>query len=157
MIKGQNFRLKLGDKFIAGATNLQIHVSSNLEDTSSKDSTGNAQEQEMTGYSYDLTSDSFFSLVGDTTGASSFDLLKATVMGQKVTWEADMVSGAQNREAESASASTHKIGGTLIFNDGSITAQNRQNSTATFQAQGTGELLFDGEAATAASFAMDAG
>lgn len=149
-IKGQNLRMTFGtaQKYVAAATNATVHVSSNLEDSSTKDSTGNATEQEMTSYSYDLSSESLFTVSGDTTGASTFDLLKAQLAGKKVKWEMDLAGGEQNRVAQTGS---HKIGGTVIFNDTSIGAQNRQNSTAQFQAQGTGPLLIDGKEITEAT------
>ena len=40
VIKGQNLRIFVGEKCVAFSTSCQLQVSANLEDTSTKDSTG---------------------------------------------------------------------------------------------------------------------
>jgi hypothetical protein len=44
VIKGQNLRVLIGGKCVAFATSCTVHVSLNLEDSSTKDSTNNFTE-----------------------------------------------------------------------------------------------------------------
>jgi hypothetical protein len=62
-IKGQNLRVMVGGKCIAMATSCTFHVSAQLEDSSTKDSVGDFQEQEVTGLSWDAQPESLVTLV----------------------------------------------------------------------------------------------
>lgn len=136
-IKGQNLRIKLGGKYIAMATSCTVHVSGNLEDSSTKDSTGDWQEQELTGLSWDISCDALYSVDTDTTGANGEDALDMILAKQAVEVEFERTAGEKNRVAQSG-GKVYK--GNAIVNDISIQAQNRQNTTYTIQAQGTGPL-----------------
>lgn len=59
VIKGQNLRVMVGNpaKCVAAAVSCQVHLVLQLEDTSTKDSTGGWQEQEPVGKSWDGTVD----------------------------------------------------------------------------------------------------
>ncbi len=63
-MQGQNLRLFINEKVIAGATDCTVHVAATLEDNSTKDETGGAPSQEFVGYTYDLSSDSIFAVDG---------------------------------------------------------------------------------------------
>lgn len=136
-IKGQNFRVKLGDKYVALATSCTLHVSLNLEDSSTKDSTNDFQEQEVTGKSWDGSADALYAVDTDTTGLNGEDALDTVLAGQLVTIEYDRTEGTKNRE-KIASSNTYT--GQAYVNDISITAGNRQNTTYTIQFTGNGEL-----------------
>ncbi len=62
VIKGKNLRVMVGGKCIAMGTSCQIHVGTQLEDSSTKDSTGDWQEQEVTALNWDVTTDSLVTL-----------------------------------------------------------------------------------------------
>ena len=117
-IKGQNLRVMVGGKCIAMATSCQFHISAQMEDSSTKDSTGDFQEQEVTGLSWD-------------------DILSLIINKTKVTLTFDQTAGANNRVGQN---SVIKKSGQAYVSDVQITAQNRQNSTMTVQFQGTGAL-----------------
>lgn len=75
VIKGQNLRISIGGKFIVFATSCTLHVSAKLEDSSTKDSTGDWDEQEITGMSWDISTDALYSVDKDTNGVNGEDAI----------------------------------------------------------------------------------
>ena len=137
-IKGQNLRVMVGGKCIAMATSAQFHISAELQDSSSKDSVGDWQEQEVTGLSWDAQTDSLVTLEDNgTNGELPQDLLSLIINKTKVTLTFDQTAGANNRVGQDSAI---KKTGYAYVSDVQITAQNRQNSTITVQFQGTGAL-----------------
>lgn len=137
-IKGQNLRVMVGGKCIAMATSCQLHISAELQDSSSKDSVGDWQEQEVTGLSWDVQTDSLVTLEDNgTNGELPQDILSLIINKTKVTLTFDQTAGANNRVGQN---SVIKKTGQAYVSDVQITAQNRQNSTMTVQFQGTGAL-----------------
>ena len=137
-IKGQNLRVMVGGKCIAMATSCQFHISAQMEDSSSKDSVGDFQEQEVTGLSWDAQTDSLVTLEDNgSNGELPQDLLSLIINKTKVTLTFDQTAGANNRVGQN---SVIKKTGNAYVSDVNITAQNRQNSTITVQFQGTGPL-----------------
>ena len=137
-IKGQNLRVMVGGKCIAMATSCQFHISAQMEDSSTKDSTGDFQEQEVTGLSWDAQTDSLVTLEDNgTNGELPQDILSLIINKTKVTLTFDQTAGANNRVGQN---SVIKKSGQAYVSDVQITAQNRQNSTMTVQFQGTGAL-----------------
>lgn len=137
-IKGQNLRVMVGGKCIAMATSCQFHISAQMEDSSTKDSTGDFQEQEVTGLSWDAQTDSLVTLEDNgTNGELPQDILSLIINKTKVTLTFDQTAGANNRVGQN---SVIKKTGEAYVSDVQITAQNRQNSTMTVQFQGTGAL-----------------
>lgn len=128
----------VGGKCIAMATSCQFHISAQMEDSSTKDSTGDFQEQEVTGLSWDAQTDSLVTLEDNgTNGELPQDLLSLIINKTKVTLTFDQTAGANNRVGQN---SVIKKTGEAYVSDVQITAQNRQNSTMTVQFQGTGAL-----------------
>ena len=137
-IKGQNLRVMVGGKCIAMATSCNFHVSASLEDSSSKDSTGDWQEQEVVGLSWDAQTDSLITLTDNgTNGEMPQDLLGLIINKTLVTLTFDTTSGTNNRTAQNSAI---KKSGQAYVTDVQITAANRQNSTLTVQFTGTGAL-----------------
>jgi hypothetical protein len=137
-IKGQNLRVMVGGKCIAMATSCQFHVNAELQDSSSKDSVGDWQEQEVTGLSWDAQTDSLVTLEDNgSNGELPQDILSLIINKTKVTLTFDQTAGANNRVGQN---SVIKKTGEAYVSDVQITAQNRQNSTMTVQFQGTGAL-----------------
>lgn len=128
----------VGGKCIAMATSAQFHVSAELQDSSSKDSVGDWQEQDVTGLSWDAQTDSLVTLEDNgTNGELPQDILSLIINKTKVTLTFDQTAGANNRVGQN---SVIKKTGEAYVSDVQITAQNRQNSTMTVQFQGTGAL-----------------
>ena len=137
-IKGQNLRVMVGGKCIAMATSCQFHVSAQLEDSSTKDSVGDFQEQEVTGLSWDAQTDSLVTLEDNgTNGELPQDLLSLMINKTKVTLTFDQTAGANNRVGQN---SVIKKTGQAYITDMSVQAPNRQNSTLSVQFTGTGPL-----------------
>ena len=137
-IKGQNLRVMVGGKCIAMATSCQFHVSAQLESSSTKDSVGDFEEQEVTGLSWDAQTDSLVTLTDNgVNGELPTDLLSLIINKTKVTLTFDQTAGANNRTGQNSAI---KRSGEAFLTDYSISAQNRQNSTLTCQFTGTGPL-----------------
>ena len=128
----------VGGKCIAMATSCQLHISAQMENSSTKDSVGDFQEQEVTGLSWDAQTDSLVTLEDNgSNGELPQDLLSLIINKTKVTLTFDQTAGANNRVGQD---SVIKKTGEAYVSDVQITAQNRQNSTMTVQFQGTGAL-----------------
>lgn len=142
-IKGQNLRVMVGtasggEKCIAMAVSATFHIATQLEDSSTKDSTGDWQEQEVMGLSWDAQTESLVTLTDNgTNGELPQDLLSIMINKTKVHLVFDQTAGTNNRVAQN---STIKMSGWAWLNDLSIDAVNRQNSTIKAQFTGTGEL-----------------
>lgn len=137
-IKGQNLRILVGGKCVAMATSCTFHVSAQLEDSSTKDSVGDWQEQEVTGLSWDAQTDSLVTLEDNgTNGELPQDLFDIIINKTKVTITFDQTSGANNRVAQNSAL---KRTGEAYLTDATATAQNRQNTTFQAKFTGTGPL-----------------
>ncbi len=130
--------MMVGGKCIAMATSCTFHISAQLEDSSTKDSTGDWQEQEVTGLSWDAQCDALVTLTDNgTNGEMVTDLMSLMINKTLVTLSFDQTGGTNNRTGQNAAI---KRTGSAFISDIQITAQNRQNSTHTVQFQGTGAL-----------------
>jgi hypothetical protein len=137
-IKGQNLRVMVGGKCIAMATSCTFHISAQLEDASTKDSTGDWQEQEVTGLSWDAQCDALVTLIDNgTNGEIVTDIMSLMINKTLVTLSFDQTSGTNNRTGQNAAI---KRTGSAFISDVQVTAANRQNSSFTVQFQGTGAL-----------------
>ena len=138
IIKGQNLRVMVGGKCIAMATSCQIHIGTQLEDSSTKDSTGDWQEQEVTGLNWDATTDSLVTLEDNgTNGELPQDLMSLIINKTLVTLSFDQTAGTNNRVGQN---SVIKRSGSAYLTDYNLTAPNRQNSTLNCKFTGTGPL-----------------
>lgn len=137
VIKGQNLRIKLGTKYVAFATSCTVHVSAQLEESSTKDSTNGWQKQEITGMNWDISVDALYSVDTDTTGVNGVDALDLILAQQQIDVEFTQAEGEKNRVPGTGDI---KYSGKAWVNDVSVNAPNRQNTTYTLQATGDGEL-----------------
>ena len=105
-IKGQNLRVMVDGKCIAMATSCQFHISAQLEDSSTKDSTGDWQEQEVTGLSWDASTESLVTLTDNgSNGEIPSDLLSLIINKTQVTLTFDTTSGTNNRTGQTLNIS----------------------------------------------------
>jgi predicted secreted protein len=137
IIKGQNLRLKIGGDYVAFSTSCKVHVSVSLEESSTKDSTGDWTEQEVTGKSWDISCDALYSVEPDTGASNGSDLLDTLLAGEKVEVELVQTNGEKNRAEIPDGA---KLSGHAIVNDITINADNKQNASYSIQLTGVGEL-----------------
>ena len=137
-IKGQNLRVMVGGKCIAMATSCQFHIGTILESSSTKDSTGDWDEQEVTGLNWDASTDSLVTLVDNgQNGELPADLMSLIINKTLVTLTFDQTAGTNNRTGQNA---TIKRSGSAYLTDYSLTAPNRANSTLSCKFTGTGPL-----------------
>lgn len=143
--KGQFVRLFLGSdntttpgKVIAYAKQLQLHVSLQMEDATTKDTEGNWQIQEPTGLSYDITSNALVrggDIITSQAQAQGLSEVEAIFeAGTPVKFQIANVSGANNRTKGAVIMS-----GSVIVSQLTINAQNRQNATYDTTLNGYGE------------------
>lgn len=140
IIKGQNLRLFIQTeggtlKCIAAATDCSVNINANLEESSTKDSTNDWQQQECTGKSWDCSTNALVVIDAAEDGATAFDI--ASMVGQKITVKLQQTNGEKNREAVSAGKN---LTGQGIISSWSLTAGNRQNATYSVSISGNGQL-----------------
>ena len=131
-LMGQNFRAFVGGSAVPEATNCQVTIQGNLEDASTKDSTGGWSEEQMTSKQWSVQVDDV-----DASLATLRALITRFNSDSKTTVGWDQTSGSQNREADNAAFARS---GQAILNDLSIQANNRQTIQVTCQYQGSGAL-----------------
>ena len=144
--KGQFVRLFLGSDntaapatVIGAAKQLTLHISVSLENSTTKDTTGDYQVMEPTGISYDISTnalvrsnDTITSLVG-AKGLSDLETIYEN--GTPVKWQIANVSGDNQRTKGSVIAS-----GSALLSQLTLSAPNRQ--VATFDAQLVGVGIY---------------
>ena len=137
-IKGQNMRLMVDGKCLAMALTGSIHIASQLEDASTKDSTGDWQEQEVTGLSWDASSDAFVVLTDNgTNGEITTALMSLLINKTAVTLTWDTTAGTNNRIGQNSAI---KCSGSAYLTDFKIDSTNRQSVKASCQFTGNGPL-----------------
>ena len=128
----------VGGKCIAMATSCTFHIAAQMEDSSTKDSTGDWQEQEVTGLSWDASTESLVTLTDNgSNGELPQELLSLIINKTLVTLTFDQTAGTNNRTGQNSAI---KCSGSAYVNDVQITAANRQNSTVSVKFIGTGAL-----------------
>lgn len=129
---GQNFRVFVGSAAVPEATNCQVTIQGNLEDATTKDSTGGWNEEQMTSKQWSVQVDDV-----DASLATLRALITRFNSDSKTTVGWDQTAGAQNREAQNAAFARS---GQAILNDLTINANNRATIQVTCQYQGSGAL-----------------
>ena len=133
-IMGQNFRAFVGSTpaAVPEATNCQVTISGNMEDSSTKDSENSWTEEQMVSKQWSVSVDDV-----DASLASLRALITRFNSDDKATVGWDQTDGAQNRVAQNAGFARS---GSAILNDLSISANNRTTISVTCQYQGSGAL-----------------
>lgn len=139
MDRGQYIRLLLAStatptKVIAAAKNLSLHGSAATEDSSTKDTTGNSLEYEVTGLSYEITGSALV-LTDNDTLASGVNTLSEfiTRFGSSMYWRIAQVGGSNNRTIGTVIAQ-----GTAIITNLQVQSQVKQNVNYSFTLKGKG-------------------
>ena len=128
----------VGGKCIAMATSCTFHISAQTESASTKDDANDFEVNEVTGLSWDASTESLVTLQDNgTNGELPTDLLSVMIAKTKVTLTFDVTNGTNNRVGTNSAL---KKSGQAYINDISITAANRQNSPLSVQFLGTGPL-----------------
>ena len=128
----------VGGKCIAMATSCQFHISAQTESSSCKDDVDLFERNEVTGLSWDASTDSLVTLTDNgTNGEIPSDLMSLIINRTLVTLTFDVTNGTNNRTGTN---SVIKRSGSAYLTDLSVSAPNRQNSTITCQFSGSGAL-----------------
>lgn len=145
--KGQFVRLFLGSDntatpamVIAAASSLSLHLSMSLEQATTKDTDGDWEVQEPTGYTFDISTkalvrsgDTITSAVDGQALADIMDIYEASA---PVKFQIANVSGANNRTKGSVI-----VEGSVVLTSLSINNPNRQNSDYDCTLTGDGEII----------------
>ena len=120
----------IGSKCVAFATSCVYHLSTTLEDSSTKDDTGGFLKQDVVGFAGDISCDALYSVNVDANGVNGEQALDMLLAGAEVEVKFTGTSGSQNRTAGGVAYTCN-----AIVNDISVNATNRQNVTYTIQMQ----------------------
>ena len=142
MQKGQYIRLLVStatnpSTVVAAAKQMALHGSAQTEDSSTKDTTGNALEYEVTGQSYDITGSGLVLTPNDTllTGAVGLNDFEGWLQDQVLNWKICVMEGTNNRTVVETIAS-----GQGKLTNLQIQAQNKQNATYNYTINGYGAI-----------------
>jgi hypothetical protein len=143
MQKGQYIRLLVStaanpSTVVAAAKQMALHGSAQTEDSSTKDTTGNALEYEVTGQSYDITGSGLVLTPNDTllTGAVGLNDFESWLQDQVLNWKICVMEGTNNRTVVETIAS-----GQGKLTNLQIQAQNKQNATYNYTINGFGAIV----------------
>lgn len=141
MEKGQFIRLVLATtatptKVIAASKQMSLHGSAATEEDTTKDTTGNATEFDVTSLSYDITGMALV-LTDDDTLISSANSLNdfITNFGAELYWRIVTVSGTNNRTIGAEICS-----GKAIITNLQMQGQNRQKAQFSYTLKGVGAI-----------------
>lgn len=143
MQKGQYIRLLLSttanpSTVVAAAKQLSLHGSAQTEDSSTKDTTGDALEYEVTGQSYDITGSGLVLTPNDAllTGGLGLNDFEGWVKDQLLYWRICVMEGTNNRTVVEEIAN-----GQGKLTNLQIQAQNKQNATYNYTLNGYGAIV----------------
>ena len=150
MQKGQYIRLLVSaaanpSTVVAAAKQMALHGSAQTEDSSTKDTTGNALEYEVTGQSYDITGSGLVLTPNDTllTGAVGLNGFESWLQDQVLNWKICVMEGTNNRTVVETIAS-----GQGKLTNLQIQAQNKQYTTYNYTINGYGAIVPGSDAAS---------
>lgn len=143
--KGQYVRLFLGNdntatpsKVIAAAKTLSLHVSVQLEESTTKDTADDWQVQTPTGISYDISTSALMrsgETITSSVGAQTIAELETIYQGSNpVKWKIANVSGINNRTPGNTI-----ISGSAIITSLQLNGPNRQDATYNATLNGVGD------------------
>jgi hypothetical protein len=142
MKKGQYIRLLLSTSanpstVIAAAKTMQLHGSATTEESSTKDTTGDDLEYEVTGLSYDISGSGLVLSTDDplNTGAQSANDVLNMLGDTPLYWRICLMEGTNNRTIVADIAS-----GQAKLTSWSAQAPNKQNVTYNYTLTGFGAI-----------------
>ena len=138
MKKGQNFRLFIDGLCLAASKSCIIEETAELEETSTKDSTGMAKESTMKSKSWNGSADALLFNETDYTGRTLSYLLSKILSGENVTVKYTETEGDQNRTEVSQPQMV--CTGQALINDLTIKATHGEEISISVKFLGYGEL-----------------
>lgn len=147
MRKGQYYRLFLGTaanptKAIAAAKTMSLHGSLATEESSTKDTTGDALEYEGTSQSYDISGTGLTLAAGDPllTNGNNLNDLMGYLSDTPLFWRICLCSGANNRSIDEVICS-----GQGKLTQLNPTGQNGQTAQFSYTLTGFGAITVEAE------------
>lgn len=142
MQKGQYIRLLISTAanpttVIAAAKQMALHGSAQTEDSSTKDTTGDSLEHEVTGQSYDITGGGLVLTPDDSllTGGVGLNDFETWVTDQLLNWRICVMEGDKNRTIKEEICH-----GQCKCTNLQIQAQNQQVATYNYTLTGYGAI-----------------
>ena len=140
MKKGQNFRVFIDDKCVAAAKTCSFEETAELEDISTKDSTGSAKQNSTKGKSWNGSVDALV-LNTEDTGAQALNyFIKQIVSGNTVSVKFTETEGDQNRTPVADESNEIKVTGSALINDVTIKSTVNEEITLAIKFMGYGPL-----------------
>ena len=121
MIFGQNLRLFIGTKCVAGATSCTFENTTEFEDTSTKDSDSKGKEQKPKRNTFNITVEALVVNETDSTGYTMSSFVSQVITGSPVQFRFTETNGSQNRTQVTQPEMAYS--GTALINDLTIRAE----------------------------------
>lgn len=150
MQKGQYYRLLLSSaanptKVIAAAKEMQLNLTAQTEESSTKDTAGDALEYEITGQGYSITGSALILTPDDTLGGNTANTLNdmegyainANGAGDTILyWQICLMEGTNNRTVKQV-----LLSGQAKMTQLQLNGQNKQNATYSYTLNGYGAIV----------------
>ena len=140
MKKGQNFRLFLDDQCVAASKTCSFEETADLEDISTKDSTGSAKQNSIKGKSWNGSVDALVLNTSETDAKSLVYFIKQIVSGMPVSVKFTETEGDQNRTQVDEAQNEYILTGKVLINDVTIKSTVNEEVTISIKFMGYGAL-----------------
>ena len=140
MKKGQNFRVFIDDKCVAASKTCSFEESAELEDISTKDSTGSAKQNSTKGKSWNGSADALVLNLNDSSALNFENLISKIIKGTLVSVKFTETEGDQNRTIVSADKNEITVSGKALINDLTIKSTVNEEITVAIKFMGYGPL-----------------
>ena len=141
MKKGQNFRVFIDDKCVAASKTCSFEETAELEDISTKDSTGSAKQNSIKGKSWNGSADALVLNLGDSVALNFENLITKIIKGTLVSVKFTETEGDQNRTIVSADKNEITVSGKALINDLTIKSTVNEEITVAIKFMGYGPLI----------------
>ena len=141
MKKGQNFRVFIDDKCVAASKTCSFEESAELEDISTKDSTGSAKQNSTKGKSWNGSADALVLNLNDSSALNFENLISKIIKGTLVSVKFTETEGDQNRTIVSADKNEITVRGNALINDLTIKSTVNEEITLAIKFMGYGPLI----------------
>ena len=140
MKKGQNFRLFLDDQCVAASKTCSFEETAELEDISTKDSTGSAKQNSIKGKSWNGSVDALVLNTSETDAKSLVYFIKQIVSGMPVSVKFTETEGDQNRTQVDEAQNEYILTGKALINDVTIKSTVNEEVAISIKFMGYGAL-----------------
>ena len=141
MKKGQNFRVFIDDKCVAASKTCSFEETAELEDISTKDSTGSAKQNSTKGKSWNGSADALVLNLNDSSALNFENLISKIIKGTLVSVKFTETEGDQNRTIVSADKNEITVRGNALINDLTIKSTVNEEITVAIKFMGYGPLI----------------